>query len=106
MTNEEGHRALWTWLAKDPYRMKFGWPGWHDYPKVVSCCHCFACLEATMRQIFLGKKCVHCPIKWGSENNVDCLDNQSEFRKWVNCEFEMRGKYARIIAEKEWRPAP
>ncbi len=86
MTQEEmriEHINLWLWMAEDPRRHKFDWPGWARLnidtirdEKWQACC--FACAQAReivgpVSHLF----CTACPIEWACEW---CLATGSEYR--------------------------
>lgn len=80
--NKENHKALWTWLARNPRKDKCDWPGWEGMAKLgitIPQAHCFLCEE--------GFSChSKCP--------------QGPYYQWKYAEtLVLRAKFAKQIAE-------
>lgn len=67
----ENHRALWGWLAANPKKEKWDWPGWHTMRKLgifTPDNACFLCI------VFDGN-CEHCPLN-------HCISGSQIYLNW------------------------
>ncbi len=118
MTNEEGHRALWNWLADNPDQKKQDWPGWEDNLEASHHCCCFACYEAALANEDNDKEwCPPCPIDWRTKKvfrsdkefccctTLCCCTTQGTlYSDWRRAsDLEVRSELARHIANLPWR---
>ena len=104
------HKELWGWLAKTGTG-KSEWPGWLNNGEVLSLYSaCFACLEATIRELNLidssDSDCEKlCPIDWGPM--ATWCARGSAYMSWMSAETKKtRKKYAAIIRDLPWSPRP
>ena len=82
------HRHLWRWLARNPHRMKIGWPGWKHIGGYVPN-DCFACVLAD-RRTATDKYCAHCPVReWNGMN-------PKEYGRTTPCTMRQYGLYSMI----------
>ncbi|MDR1516453.1 MAG: hypothetical protein LBS45_12240 [Synergistaceae bacterium] len=89
---QEGHRALWDWLAESDDRWQKDWPGWSGYSR-MSTIHCFPC-ELCKRD------CDSCPIEWPGEN---CLASGSPYPQWYDGTDAERKATAAQIRDLPWK---
>lgn len=103
---------LWSWLAEDPKRRKYDWPGWKIFKNINIEHRCFACeyvkRKKKLEVMDISKFCIECPLSelWGKNNN--CESDNSPFNKWlIGSRYgiisqkhpKIRTVYATIIAE-------
>ena len=88
------HKELWQWLADNPKRDKWDWPGWHRNEVILlgqNYHYCFACLHARRcrdSSSHVGadgyhrkSSCHWCPLYWGKQG---CERSPtSHYAKWV-----------------------
>ena len=92
---QEGHRALWDWLAETGADDKSEWPGWADY---VGDAYndCFAC------ELIAGR-CLPCPIEWPDGSCVAPNDT-GLFDRWAFAtSTETRKALAAQIRDLPWK---
>lgn len=127
LTKEEAirlHRELWGWLAENPNKNKFQWPGWENSEDDYTCdglyngeiipFYCFACY-ATVLQIgdyADDDSCAACVLEWGS-GVCDKWDDSiipkpiGLFTKWNESKSDrMRSKLAAKIRDLPEREVP
>ena len=72
---------LWTWLAENPRKAKYEWPGWNRVGKMVADCPCCEWVKRA------SLTCWACPLRdyWPADGPVatqHCLHPSSPFRRW------------------------
>lgn len=84
------HQELWFWLADNPTKTKYDWPGWEKYNRSVFE-HCFVC-DFTNRHAlkYYNSVCEFCPLDWIPCNTHDSL--------WSNYN-ESSGDTAELVAD-------
>lgn len=97
--NLTGHRALWDWLANNPKRAKYEWPGWQrnggKYEIIDN--YCFACDYAAKK----GLNCYKCPlVGWGSDGKF-CIGRfeRNLYGRWKDCYLSERSELAAKIRD-------
>lgn len=65
--NLTAHREMWLWLAENPDKNKWNWPGWKKnggtYEISDGNYHCFAC-DYAGNITHYKKDCESCPLIW------------------------------------------
>ena len=84
----EWTRDLWDWLAENPGKEKFQWPGWETRQSQTSECPCCG-FDDIERQKNHKPHCYNCPLKrrWGKPAPGDthflaCNRETSPFFQW------------------------
>jgi len=103
----EGHKDLWgNFLAKNPEKEKYHWPGWKNINYYRISYRCFPC-EAALRLAPNGhltqRKCNYCPLDW--PNGQKCGSSGSTlFKSWLSAkdDLEKKAYFAEQIANVEW----
>lgn len=94
---------LWLWLALNPDKEKWDWPGWKNKGgHLEDCendCPCCEYREYVEHKICYANSCHNtCSVKWKGGN---CLNFKSEYKEWGRLfpnETEDRKKWALEIA--------
>ena len=81
-TTLEVCRDLWQWLADNPDKGKWSWPGWeHNGGETPECWgSCPVCQYANLHK----GRCKSC-LLWGEGKELkgeDCLDTESPYWRW------------------------
>lgn len=100
--NHTAHKELWDWLAKNPDKNKYDWPGWgFNGGKHVATRGCFACKYVVYRYGWDKKDdCENCPLVW--PNDIYCDENSDEslYGAWRNeTDLKKRSELARQIRD-------
>jgi hypothetical protein len=85
----ENHYALWNWLANNPKKDKWQWPGWDTLRRLrikTPFALCFLC------EAFPGDDCEKCPIC-----PCTACPNEGIFDKWI---LEIDPRKSAAIARK------
>ena len=75
------HRQMWRWLAENPGKYKWGWPGWSEnggpYDYGDGCHYCHLCY-------FTNCDCSLCPVNWGAGKEfIKCTEDGSMYVNWM-----------------------
>jgi hypothetical protein len=88
----ENHEALWNWLAKNPTKEKWDWPGFATMQKLdLPHPHlsCFLCEDPIMG---CSKGGSNCPL-------LSCMDSPGAYKRWNDAiDPIIRSRLAIIIA--------
>lgn len=95
--NHTAHRELWNWLADNPEKNKWNWPGWETYGNPEN--GCFAC--EYIKNVPYVTKC-NCPLIWPenyTEDANECMGALGIYRVWDSSgNSGHRASLARTIA--------
>jgi hypothetical protein len=113
---KENHKALWNWLADNPWNEKQkrlnekgDWPGYKTimrrglhrtlpYPIHFKGNLCFACQATPIDGYCFA--CANCPVNFGA---AKCTSDDSFYDRWLFSQTKAeRAKYARLIA-RGWK---
>jgi hypothetical protein len=99
----KNHKLMWNELARTGGESKLDVFQKLSLPNAE--CRCFACRED--RAIRDTETCMSCPISWVKGFKGYCIcdsDEKSPYYKWEHAKTpRTRKKYAKIIANMNWR---
>jgi uncharacterized membrane protein YgcG len=105
MTNEEGHRLLWTVIAREGMEKEEVWEELGFNKSIIdpfdNCC--FACIEAgkIFTDEYHGPDCPNCPIDWGAAN---CEMSGTLYNQWETTrDKEKEKELALKISQLSWK---
>ena len=100
---QEGHRALWNWLAETGSDVKLNWPGWENYNTTPRAC-CFAC-EIAKQKAGMDYYCGSCPLVWpGDDENCNKEDEDGLWYQWsIENDTARRKELAAQIRDLPWK---
>ena len=105
------HKQLWNWLAENPTKDKFDWPGWHEHNIDVNDIQwrCFPC-ELRFQQTGHNSADLtcktECMLVWP---DVNCCHKSrfsfgGLFNRWANTTPQNRTRLAKQICDLPLRP--